>query len=371
MSRIQLETGKVQQIVLETYDQQLLEVRLMSSPEQSIDMHHSNQDMKSQAKLYFRFCTRARIGDIVLVNRTATNLKLGSGGVDYVVSNLSHPEVHRYNNGHIMKLRYTPMQFSIQSIEETAKYQRKEENFSGLNAMPVVIGELHSMVVPFVTAIRKFQPQWRIVYLMSDGGALPLELSYSIKKLKESGDIDITITFGNAYGGDLEATNIFTALIAAHQLCNPDVIIATMGPGIVGTGSKYGFTGMEQLQHLYAVELLKGHRVLIPRIGFSDGRTRHWGVSHHTKTVLELTNSDVSVTFPILEQWKHDILQGQLVGDDQIFSKHNLTWIDVKDCLDFYRRLDIELITMGKNLEAEPAFFQCVWATAKKVALDM
>ena len=43
-----------------------------------------------------------------------------------------------------------------------------------------------------------------------------------------------------------------------------------MGPGIAGTGTKYGFTGIEQGPILDAVQKLGGMPISIPRISFAD-----------------------------------------------------------------------------------------------------
>ncbi len=61
-------------------------------------------------------------GDKVLLNTTAVQLGLGSGGYHFVVSVnggsiISQDQVNK-TAGHIMKLRYTPLQFSVLSIEE-------------------------------------------------------------------------------------------------------------------------------------------------------------------------------------------------------------------------------------------------------------
>lgn len=83
-----------------------------------------------------------------------------------------------------------------------------------------------------------------------------------------------------------------------------DVVIVAMGPGIVGTGTKYGFSGVEQAHIIDATNKLGGKPVLIPRIGFNDKRQRHQGISHHTITVLELCNSSCVLTFPTMEEEK-------------------------------------------------------------------
>ena len=60
--------------------------------------------------------------------------------------------------GHIIKLRYTPLQFQVHTYEEKLLEKSPEislKKYSGLNNTPVVIGELHSMVAPFVLLFKK------------------------------------------------------------------------------------------------------------------------------------------------------------------------------------------------------------------------
>ncbi len=84
----------------------------------------------------------------------------------------------------------------------------------------------------------------------------------------------------------MECTNIYTGLIAAKEVLKGDITIITMGPGIVGTGTKYGFSGIEQGQIIDAVNTLGGNPIVVPRISFRDLRERHKGMSHHTRTIL-------------------------------------------------------------------------------------
>lgn len=87
-------------------------------------------------------------------------------------------------------------------------------------------------------------------------------------------------------GGDLESVNIYSGLIAAYQVLKAEIIIVTMGPGIVGTGTKWGTTAVEQGEIINAVNVLGGQPIAVPRISFADPRPRHQGVSHHTITAL-------------------------------------------------------------------------------------
>ena len=56
-------------------------------------------------------------GDRVVLNITAVEMMLGSGGQDFVLINLSRMSSSSEPPGHIIKLRYTPMQIPVLAVE--------------------------------------------------------------------------------------------------------------------------------------------------------------------------------------------------------------------------------------------------------------
>ena len=308
------------------------------------------------------------VEDEVLLNTTAVELSLGTGGYHYVIANLNKLESDFTPGGHIMKLRYTPLQVKVDSVEEQeSEYHDKIANFESLSGMPVVVGTLHSMLTPFVASYKRNNPSKKLVYIMTDGAALPIFLSKNVETLKEKGLIDSTITIGNAFGGDYECINIYTALITTKEILKADVVFVSMGPGIAGTGTKYGFTGIEQGPILDAVYKLGGKPVAIPRISFADKRERHQGISHHSLTVLdEIVNT--RVTIPIIEysDVRGDVI-GKQIRNHRFYSKHDVAYImfcnedRAKGDLDFF---DLKVKSMGRNYEEDREFFQSASAAA-------
>ena len=128
------------------------------------------------------------------------------------------------------------------------------KGFTSLAGTPVIVATLHSMLVPAVLAFHAVAPGRRVVYLMTDGAALPLSFSKVVRQLKAQRLLLCTITAGHAFGGDLETVNVYSGLALAKTMVAADLIIVAMGPGIVGTGTKYGFSGIEQAYILEAVE---------------------------------------------------------------------------------------------------------------------
>lgn len=236
-------------------------------------------------------------GDQVLLNTTAVSQNLGTGGYHFIhtvlPSNSScSPEQLSavYNNtedhteGHIVKLRYTSLQRTVLAVEEPAS--RYHELFSrplSLEGMPVLIGELHSMLPVVLCRIRQLErrqdTRCRVAYIMSDGGALPIAFSRHVRRLKQQEWLTGTVTYGHAYGGEVEAVNKYTALLAAKHVLQADIAVVIMGPGSVGTGTRLGFSGLETGELINAAAALGGEPIVIPRISFLDPRERHRGLS--------------------------------------------------------------------------------------------
>ena len=305
------------------------------------------------------------IGDEVILNTTAVELSLGTGGYHFVISNLNNIESNFTPGGHIMKLRYTPFQVKVDSVEEQESvYHSKISQFESLDNMPVVVGTLHSMLTPFVASYKRNNPNKKLVYIMTDGAALPIFLSKNVEALKSKGLVDSTITIGNAFGGDYECVNIYTALITAKEVIKADAVFISMGPGIAGTGTKYGFTGIEQGPILDAVKKLGGTPIAIPRISFADKRDRHRGISHHSVTVLkEIVNVNVDIPITLYEEDYINIIKEQ-VKNNGLEEMHNIVYIENKNAKDDLEYFNLRVRSMGRNYEQDKEFFQAASTAA-------
>ena len=293
---------------------------------------------------------RVEIGDEVLLNTTAMGLGLGTGGVHFVIANLTRPSGEVEDSpGHIMKLRYTPLQEAVLSVEEDdSPHQRAIQEFESLDGMPVVCCELHSQIAPAAAALKAGTDyQARVAYIMTDGGALPIGFSRLVAELKEKELLDSTITCGQAFGGDIEAINVYTGLIAAKQVAKADAAIVCQGPGNAGTGSKFGFSGIQQGEALNACSVLGGSAIAVLRMSFADKRERHRGISHHSLTIL----TDI-VRSPILVAVPDDTFVDQL-------SKlhHKLKVLDGEPGMAELKNKGIEVTTMGRSIEEDREFF--------------
>jgi len=340
--------------------------------ESIIDQNEELEDIRvningeiQRAYNYPKITGNIKLGDEVLLNTTAVELSLGTGGYHFVIANLNNLESNFTKGGHIMKLRYTPLQVKVDSVEEQeSKYHKNIEEFSSLNNMPVVVGSLHSMLTPFVASYKRLNPNKKVVYIMTDGAALPIYLSKNVDTLKKKGLIDETITIGSAFGGDYECINIYTALITAKEVLNADAVFVSMGPGIAGTGTKYGFTGIEQGPILDAVKKLGGMPISIPRVSFADQRDRHKGISHHSITVLkEIVNISANIPICIYDDEKLNYIKEQ-IKYNELDLKHNVVYIKNENSKDDIEYFGLKVRSMGRNFDQDKEFFEAASTAA-------
>ena len=86
-----------------------------------------------------------RVGDRVLLNVTALEAGLGTGGYALVVAIPDRLPPDPDITGHIVKCRYTPLQAMTGSADEQgSKYHDLLESADSLSGMPVVVADLHS-----------------------------------------------------------------------------------------------------------------------------------------------------------------------------------------------------------------------------------
>lgn len=311
-------------------------------------------------------------GANVIVNTTAVRLGLGSGGAHFVIWVEGRARLDGQLGGHIVKLRYTPMQVACGSTEENGSHLAAIEAFDGMHGMPAVVCELHSMLAPVAAGLcaAGAVPSPRVAYIMTDGGALPAAMSLSVKALASSGLIAAVITAGHAFGGDYEAVNVQSALVIATQVVKADAVVVCMGPGVVGTGTRFGTTSLEQGPILDAVSRLGGRAIMAPRLARADTRGRHRPVSHHTITVLEdvccrpcevVLASDMDPAF--LDEARRALIPALEAGG------HSLVLHPGRAGLSAAHAAGLTLGTMGRGHDDEPEFFLTAAAAGAHAAM--
>jgi hypothetical protein len=282
------------------------------------------------------------VGDRVIVNTTAVDLGLGTGGWHVVHWNLERSAFAEAGPGHIMKLRYTSLQADTGTVEE-----HDPEVPATLDRMPVAVCGLHSQMGVVAAVAMHRDPDLRLAYVMTDGAALPLPLSDLVADLCDRSVLTHTITAGNAFGGELESVTVASALAHARHRLGCDAAVVAMGPGITGTGSTLGTTGLEVASIADQVAALGGRPIVALRVSSGDHRDRHLGVSHHSQTVLGLTRTPLTV--PVAEP-------------TDLPPPHRALVIEVPDVAAILDGLGVEITTMGRGPSEDPAFFAAAGA---------
>ncbi|HYQ73996.1 DUF3866 family protein [Cellulomonas sp.] len=253
-----------------------------------------------------------RVGDTVLLNVSALARGLGTGGYALVVAPGAPdrlPADPPAGPGHLVKARYTPLQAMVLGVDDQeSPHHEVLRDADDLAGLPVVVADLHSALPAVVAGVRYADallsrpgsavPPLRVAYVMTDGGALPAWFSMAVAGMREAGWIEACLTAGQAFGGDHEAVTLHTALLAARHVVGADVVVVAQGPGNLGTGTRWGFSGVAAGEAVNAAGVLGGRPVASLRVSGADARDRHLGVSHHSLTAygrVALTPADVVV----------------------------------------------------------------------------
>ena len=86
-----------------------------------------------------------QVGDDVLLNTTALAQGLGTGGVALVVAVPDRLPPDPEGPGHLVKARYTPLQVTVQGVDEQdTEHHALMVEADDLDGMPVVVADLHS-----------------------------------------------------------------------------------------------------------------------------------------------------------------------------------------------------------------------------------
>ena len=323
--------GKVQSVTEWDRDTQELSVRIEMETRKAVN--------------YVALTGPASAGDEVLLNTTAQVLKLGTGGYDFVSANFSRalPKPNTLEMGHVVKGRYLPCQLAVLTLEEQEQHAEVWER--DLDNLPVLVGQLHSQIAPAAAGLF-LSGRRKVAYVMTDAAALPIAFSHLVRDLKAAKLIAATLTCGQAFGGDYETVTLHSALLAAKHILECDAAIVCQGPGNAGTGTKYGFSGIEQAQNLDIVKALGGQSVAIARMSSSDKRPRHQGISHHTRTTLDLAYSRCLVPLPA-------------GTDDSALPPGHIVQLvpNAQSALDLLAEAGVAVTSMGRTPAEDPAFF--------------
>jgi Protein of unknown function (DUF3866) len=295
------------------------------------------------------------VGDVVIVNTTAVDLGLGTGGLHLVVA-VEGRDVVVGGGGHVMKARYLPHQVAVASVEET--HQDLLETSNGLRQTPVVCAPLHSMVAAVAAGAKRSGAGCRVVYVMTDGAALAGGFSELVPRLLDAALLDGWITCGQAVGGHLEAVTVWTAMLAATEILEADVIVIADGPGNLGTDTTWGVSALGSGNALNAAYTLGGRPIPALRVSFADERVRHRGLSHHSVTILrDVCKVETNVPVPSLADEEQRAAIWEALRAAKLEETHHLVEVDGQPAVSELGDRGVAASSMGRAIEDDPPFW--------------
>jgi hypothetical protein len=315
-----------------------------------------------RAVLFPRWAATAAVGDRVVLNTTAVDLELGTGGDDFVVWNAAVDEYDAPSGGHIMKLRYTPAQSDVLAVEaQESPHHDVMAAATSLDGAPVIATSLHSQLVPILASFRRRCPDASVAYVMTDGAAIEAGYSNTLRRLREIGWLSGVVTSGHAIGGDLEAVTLHNGLLAAKHVLKADLIVAGIGPGVVGTGTPFGTTALDLGTIALATSSLRGRTIVCVRLSEADPRERHRGLSHHVVSALRWVAAaavpvDAVVVVPKdsgIDSLAQTLAPWTVVEEDAS---------DVMDDLERAAELGLTSSHMGRTPQQDALFFRAAGA---------
>jgi hypothetical protein len=256
---------------------------------------------------------------------------------------------------------------SVRGVDEQdTEHHRTIADAEDLAGMPVVVADLHSALPAALIGVLATDPDLRVAYVMTDGGALVAGFSRTLSSLAPS--LAGVVTVGQAFGGDLEAVTLHTGLLAAKHVLGADVAIVSQGPGNLGTGTPWGFSGVAAGEACNAATVLGGEPVGALRISDADPRPRHRGVSHHSLTAFgRVALGGVTLVAPRgLGSELGSQVEEDLAGQPE---RNRVVWMDVDGLEEALGLSPVPLSTMGRGYPEERAYFLAAAAAGRYAAL--
>ena len=257
--------------------------------------------------------------------------------------------------------------------EQGSEFHEVLRDADDLDGLPVVVADLHSALPAILAGYLAARPvgaqagsRPKIAYVMLDGGALPAWFSRTAAALTQAGWLAGTVTVGQAFGGDVETVSVHSGLLAARHVLGAELAVVAQGPGNLGTGTRWGFSGVGAGEAINAVAVLGGRPVGSLRISEADSRARHHGVSHHSLTSygrVALARADI-----VVPELPGDFGAQVLAAAQPLASRHNLVRVGVAGLAEVLRDCPVQLSTMGRGLDQDLAYFLAAAAAGRHAA---
>jgi len=136
------------------------------------------------------------------------------------------------------------------------------------------------------------------------------------------------------------------------------MVVVSQGPGNLGTGTRWGFSGVASGEAVNAAAVLGGRPVASLRISEADPRERHRVISHHSLTAygrVALARADVVV--PALDGASGDFGVQVAAQSAPLAARHQLVTVAVDGLEAALRACPAALSTMGRGLDEDLAYF--------------
>ena len=354
-----------------------LVVRVTAAPSRADSLQ---VDRRLRAIAYETVTGIPGVGEEVRMDVSALDRGLGTGGHAMVVARPGVLPEDPVREGHLVKARYMPDQVMVAGVDEQGAVHHEllcaPIDDLTLEGTPVVIADLHSALPAILAgarATRGAHDQVRAVYVMTDGGALPLAYSRTVAALRRVGWLAGTVTSGQAWGGDVEAVSVHNALLAARHVLGADLVVLAQGPGNLGTDTPWGFSGVACGDAVNAVAVLGGRAIACLRVSQADARERHRGISHHSMTAygrVALTAADIVVPgLPGALGEQIDAQARELCGPRPRGARHHRVDTGVDGLTEVLEEAQnatgIRLSTMGRGLHEDTAAFLAAAAAGR------
>jgi Protein of unknown function (DUF3866) len=316
-----------------------------------------------QALAYPALVGDPALGDRVLLNTNALAMGLGTGGYAFVVAlpDRLPPDRDPPGGARAVKARYTPLQAAVECAAPASDGPASD----GLDGMPVVTADLHSALPAVLAGVQATAAPARVAYVMTDGGALPAWFSQTLDALGDA--LAGVVTTGQAFGGDVEAASVHSGLLAARHTLGADLAVVAPGPGSLGTGTAWGFSGTSTGEAVNAVVALGGRAVGALRLSDADPRDRHRGVSHHSLTAygrVALAPADLVVPRGLSPA----LAAAVAAAVTPLAPPHRLVHVACAGLDHALRALPLTLSTMGRDLDADYTYFLASAAAGRHAA---
>ena len=211
---------------------------------------------------------------------------------------------------------------------------------------------LHGQLAPLAWAFQRAAPGARLGYVQTAGGALPGGLSEVVRLLRELGLLAGHVTAGPAYGGRAERSPPRARCSTGSRPSTGTPRRPRRAPASSGRARRSGTAGW-WLDSAHTAAALGCRVVVAPRRSAADPRPRHRGLSHHTRTMLELALVPFVVATP----------DGQ---PEPGLGRHE--WRRGAAELDAYAASGLPARTMGRTLAEDPDLFAAALAAGNVLA---